>query len=153
VTDKAFKSTVSEVRKSPRTLKQLGLTESVGFSSNSSKDNATSIAGSASSSSNGNNFSSGKITGISVGVVLGVVILAISLAAFFLWGARNRRNGKGSSQGSRTKRDKGRDEGSSVVPPYEHFSLGDTGRLPEYPELDGDSAGAKLASNQRYELP
>ncbi|KAF5989098.1 transmembrane alpha-helix domain-containing protein [Fusarium coicis] len=54
VTDKAFKSTVSEVRKSPRTLKQLGLTESVGFSSNSSRDNPTSTAGSESSSSNGN---------------------------------------------------------------------------------------------------
>ncbi|KAF5605580.1 transmembrane alpha-helix domain-containing protein [Fusarium pseudoanthophilum] len=36
-----------------------------------------------------------------------------------------------SSPGSTMKSDKGRDEGCSVVPPYEHFSPEDVGRFPE----------------------
>ncbi|PNP81016.1 hypothetical protein FNYG_05483 [Fusarium nygamai] len=136
VNDKAFSTTVSEAS-----------------SSTSSEDNPTSTAGSESSSSGGNNFSSGKITGISVGVVLGVIALAISMAAFFLWRGRNRRNGKGSPQGNTTESDKGRGEDSSVSPPHQHFSPEDVGRFPKCTELHGDPVGAKVPSDQRYELP
>ncbi|TVY67605.1 hypothetical protein Focb16_v002510 [Fusarium oxysporum f. sp. cubense] len=136
VNDEAFSTTISEVS-----------------SSTSSEDNPASTAGSGSSSSSGNNFSSRKITGISVGVVLGVIALAISLAAFFLWRSRSMRNRKSASPGSTIKGDKGRGEGGSVVPPYQHFSPEDVGRFPKCTELGGDPVGAKLPPNQRYELP
>ncbi|CZR44577.1 uncharacterized protein FPRO_14330 [Fusarium proliferatum ET1] len=136
VNDKAFSTTASKVP-----------------SSTSSEDNLTSTAGSELSSSGGNNFASGKITGISVGVVLGVIALAISMAAFFLWRARNRRNGKGSSPGNMTESDKRPGQDSYGDPPHQHFSPEDVGRFPKCAELDGVPLGTKFPSNQRYELP
>ncbi|CVK95732.1 uncharacterized protein FMAN_13682 [Fusarium mangiferae] len=130
VNDKAFSTTALQVT-----------------SSTPSEENPTSTAGSESSSSGGNNFALGKVAGISIGVVLGVMALAISMAAFILWRATNRRNGKGSSPGNATQSDKGQGEDSSAIPPHQHFSPEDVGRVPKCAELDGDPLGAKLPSN------
>ncbi|KAF4333127.1 hypothetical protein FBEOM_13075 [Fusarium beomiforme] len=104
---------------------------------------STKISGENSSSSD-NDLSSGAIAGISVGVVLGAIMIAVSLAAYFLWRSRKMKNGINTSPGDTMKSRKEKSGNSSPAPPYQHFSPEDVGRSQECSELDGNPGGAKV---------
>ncbi|KAF9771729.1 hypothetical protein IL306_010622, partial [Fusarium sp. DS 682] len=121
--------------------------------SSTTSESSASTADSGSESSGHKGLSSGAITGIAVGVVLGVIVLAGSLAAYFIWRSRKRKNVAASTSATKTNNDRS-DEGLPA-PPYEAHSPEDVGRSTEPVEMMDcatDLVAAELPGNQRYEL-
>ncbi|KAI1070452.1 hypothetical protein LB507_006683, partial [Fusarium sp. FIESC RH6] len=121
--------------------------------SSTSSKSSTSTTAPVSESSDHKGLSSGAIAGIAVGVVLGVIVVAGTLAAYFIWKSRKKKN---AATGSRTTTTNNGwyDKGLSA-PPYEAHSPEDVGKSTEPVEImDGatSSVAAELPGNQRYEL-
>ncbi|RFN48938.1 transmembrane alpha-helix domain-containing protein [Fusarium flagelliforme] len=121
--------------------------------SSTSSERSMSTADLVSESSDHKGLSSGTITGIAIGVVLGVIVVVGSLAAYFIWRSRKRRNGATSSSATTTNNDWY--DNALSTPTYKARSPKDEGRSTEPVEIMDvatNLVAAELPGTQRYEL-